>query len=90
MHLAFIDGHPLHRGAEEAQRALAAIGALLSAFPGDMQACFQLDMMDWFRGLAQRLRALGEEGNRCCVVRRGGSGRCSVVQSDGDNLGWRQ
>ncbi|PSC71129.1 serine threonine-kinase ATM isoform X1 [Micractinium conductrix] len=49
------------RGAEEAGRALGTLGALLAAFPGDMDPVFQDDMLSFFTDTAGTLRGIGEE-----------------------------
>ena len=42
VHTAFLEKHPLERGLDEAQRALATLTSLLAACPGDLQPMFQV------------------------------------------------
>ena len=42
VHTAFLEKHPLERGLDEAQRALATLATLLAACPGDLQPIFQV------------------------------------------------
>jgi hypothetical protein len=50
----------LGRSAEDAGRSLAAMAALLAAFPGDMQPVFQADCLLFFSQLAEQLGQLAE------------------------------
>jgi hypothetical protein len=76
--MLFLERHPLERGAEEAQRALATITALLAALPGDMQLLFQADMLLFFADLAARLAQLAEASPRCGPSAGGGSSGAGV------------
>ena len=67
----FLEAHPLERGADEAQRALATLNALLAALPGDMQPVFQTDMIVFFCQLAARLAQLAESSSRWAPGRQG-------------------
>ncbi|KAL4857208.1 Serine/threonine-protein kinase ATM [Chlorella vulgaris] len=50
----------LGRSADDAGRSLAAMAALLAAFPGDMQPVFQADCLLFFSQLAEQLGQLAE------------------------------
>lgn len=47
VHTAVLEKHPLERGLDEAQRALATLTALLTACPGDLQPMFQVGGVCW-------------------------------------------